>query len=320
MKILVTGSSGFIGFHLVNKILEKYNIDTVFGIDNMNSYYDKSLKLDRTNILIDKYKSKYVFICEDICDYNKIDSIVEQSDVVVNLAAQAGVRHSFLKPYEYIHSNIDGFFNVLDACRRHKKKLVYASSSSVYGKNKIPWSEDQIVDTPLSLYASTKISNEIISNSYFNMYNYMDITGLRFFTVWGTFGRPDMSIWLWTKAILNNEPIKLFNYGNHHRDYTHIDDITDGVISSIFKDYEPSAKIYNLGNNKSIKIEEVISLISTYTNIKPIIEYLPIQPGDVEKTYANIDKANKDLGFEPKISVENNIGEFIDWYKNYRIQ
>lgn len=315
MKILITGSAGFIGFHLAHRLL-KYEAENirVIGIDNINSYYDRSLKISRIKIL-NNYKYFY-FINDDICN-DAINTYIENSDIVINLAAQAGVRHSFIKPHDYIHSNIDGFFNILNGCQKHNKKLIYASSSSVYGKNETPWSEDQRIDTPLSLYASTKISNEMLAHSYFNMYKNLDLTGLRFFTVYGSYGRPDMAMWLWTKAIIEGQPVQLFNNGEMYRDFTYVDDIVDGIISCIDKKFEPNSKVFNLGNNKYEKIKKVVSLIADYLNKEPVIEYMPMQLGDIEKTHANINKSKKELGFSPKISIEEGVINFINWYKEY---
>ena len=331
MKILVTGSAGFIGYHLTQFLLNKNHI--VFGLDNINSYYDVNLKKSRLSNIKNK---NFVFYKIDLQDKQLIDDLFKKNnfDVVINLAAQAGVRYSISNPEKYIESNVTGFINLLEACRTYKiENFIYASSSSVYGMNSlIPFSEDDEVNHPISLYAATKKSNELMAHTYSHLFN-IPSTGLRFFTVYGPWGRPDMAYFSFTKAILENKPIKVFNNGNMMRDFTYIDDIIEG-ISKVIEDpslpnkawnrESPMAstssapyRILNLGNSKPIYLSRFIESIEKATNKKAIIEYLPMQPGDVEKTYANMEKMENQYKFKPKTQIEDGIREFVDWYRNY---
>ena len=314
MRILVTGSSGFIGFHLCKSLLEK-NFK-VFGIDSMNNYYDIKLKKARLNIL-KKYKN-FVFKKLKIEDKLEVTRIFESysPEFVVNLAAQAGVRYSLKNPYAYIDSNLVGFLNLLEISKEIKVNgFIYASSSSVYGGNKkIPFKIHDRVDNPISLYGATKKANELIAKSYSNMFG-LHTTGLRFFTVYGPWGRPDMAMFIFTKKILNNKPIPVFNHGKMKRDFTFIEDIISGIESSIEKNYK--CEIFNLGNNKSEKLMDIVHLIEKNLNKKAIIEFLPMQPGDVRESFADIDYTKQKLNYNPKTSVEQGIPQFIEWYKEY---
>ncbi|MCG1011514.1 NAD-dependent epimerase [Tepidanaerobacter sp. GT38] len=329
---LVTGAAGFIGFHLSKRLLNEGC--KVVGLDNLNEYYDVNLKKARLNIL--KQEENFQFVYANLEDKEAIDSTFKdyRIDIVVNLAAQAGVRYSLKDPYTYINSNIYGFMNILEACRHNNvEHLVYASSSSVYGSNeKMPFSTSDNVDHPVSLYAATKKSNELMAHVYSHLYN-IPTTGLRFFTVYGPWGRPDMALFIFTKAILNNEPIKVFNYGKMERDFTYIDDIIEGVIRVISnppkpnKNYDklnpnPSTsyapyKIYNIGNNKPVQLMEFIETLEKHLGKKAQKEYLPLQAGDVPKTYADVDDLIRDVGFKPDTNIDEGIGKFVEWYKEY---
>ena len=332
MNILVTGSAGFIGSHLAQKLLERE--DTVIGIDNHNDYYDIKLKEDRLNQFIDN--KNYTHYRCDIADKNEIEKIFKEHKPkkVINLAAQAGVRYSIENPHSYIDSNIVGFTNILEACRHNKvSHLVYASSSSVYGaNNKMPFSIHDNVDHPLSLYAASKKANELFAHTYSNLYQ-LPTTGLRFFTVYGPWGRPDMALFKFTKAILNNEPIQVFNYGNHKRDFTYVDDIVEGVIRVLDKPAEPNTewtgkapdsgssfapwRVYNIGNNNPIELNDYISAIEDATGVIAKKEFLPLQPGDVPETYADISDLEEFFEYKPTTKVEDGIKNFVEWYKSY---
>lgn len=317
--ILVTGSAGFIGFSVAKKLL-----DTgvkVIGIDNLNDYYDVKLKQDRNKIL-KKYKN-YKFYKDDLSDTKFVKKVFANNtttklriDKVCHLAAQPGVRYSLTNPKAYIQSNLVGFANIIEEVRQHKiKDFVYASSSSIYGKNeKIPFSVEDRVDCPISLYAATKKSNELIAHVYHHLYG-INCTGLRLFTVYGPYGRPDMSPILFTKAIFNNEEIKVFNYGKMQRDFTYIDDIVEGVISALANPYP--YKIFNLGNNKPVKLEYFIELLEKNIGKAAKKKPMPIQPGDVVNTYADIKQSQQKLGFNPQTSIEEGVKKFIAWYKEY---
>tara|TARA_B100000579_G_scaffold141450_1_gene114884 strand:- start:301 stop:1302 length:1002 start_codon:yes stop_codon:yes gene_type:complete len=330
MKILVTGAAGFIGYHLVQSLLKDDH--EIIGLDNFNSYYDVNLKRARINQIHNKKFSMFEI---DLVDNKSLESLFKKNDfdVVVNLAAQAGVRYSLTNPEKYIESNIIGFTNILEACRHNKiPNLVYASSSSVYGMNsEVPFDEDHSVDHPVSLYAATKRSNELMAHTYSHLFD-LPTTGLRFFTVYGPWGRPDMALFLFTKAILDEEPIQVFNDGKMIRDFTYIDDIVSGVKGAILNSskvtesdnvkLKPSIssapyRIFNLGNNQPVTLENFINAIETSTGKKAIKEYLPMQPGDVKKTFANIDKAVESLGFVPSTSIEEGVKKFVDWYIEY---
>lgn len=312
--ILVTGSAGFIGFHVTKKLLDMGV--RVIGLDNLNNYYDVKLKKDRNSIL-KKYK-KYKFYQGDLKNLNFIKKIFNNHDInkICHLAAQAGVRYSLLNPHIYIQSNIVGFTNLIDEAKNHKvKDFIYASSSSIYGNNKkIPFSVKDNVDHPISLYAASKKSNELIAHTYHHLYG-MNCTGLRFFTVYGPYGRPDMASFIFTKAILKNQPIKVFNFGKMKRDFTYIDDIVSGVIAALHHSYP--YEIFNLGNNRPIELEHFIKLLEKNIGKKAKKEMLPIQAGDVPKTFADIKNSRRKLNFSPKTPVEKGLKKFIAWYKEY---
>jgi UDP-glucuronate 4-epimerase len=335
MKILVTGAAGFIGFHTCLKLVNQGH--EVYGIDNINDYYDPKLKFDRLNELgfneaetnlfkneVQSTKFRYLHFSRiDLVDGESIDNLFkqEQFEVVCNLAAQAGVRYSIENPKAYIDSNIVGFLNILEGCRNHKvKHLVYASSSSVYGENKkVPFETTDNVDHPISLYAATKKSNELMSHTYGHLYGFKT-TGLRFFTVYGPWGRPDMAYYLFTEAISNDKPIKVFNNGQMERDFTYIDDIVNGVTKIIEKNIHSREhyKIYNIGNNKTESLQNFIATIEKAIGKKAIKEMYPMQQGDVPKTSAEINQLIKDYKYKPKTPINKGIKEFIKWYKNYK--
>jgi len=332
MNILVTGAAGFIGYHLCKRLLDVGHV--VFGVDNMSTYYDVKLKNDRLFKLVGY--QHFTFKKLDISDIPSIEWLFESNsfDVVVNLAAQAGVRYSITNPAPYIRSNILGFVNILEGCRYSNiKHLVFASSSSVYGANtRMPFSVHNNVDHPVSLYAATKKSDELMAHSYSHLYK-LPCTGLRFFTVYGPYGRPDMALFLFTKAILEGKPIQVFNNGNMKRDFTYIDDIIEGVVRVIHKIPEPNPewsgdnpdpgtsytpyKIYNIGNNNPVGLMKFISIIEDNLGIEAIKEFQPLQQGDVVSTYADIDDLMKDVGFKPSTQLEEGIRKFIDWYLIY---
>ena len=309
MRILITGSAGFIGYHL-SKLLVNDGYE-VLGIDNINNYYDVSLKKDRLKKLINLKNFK--FIESDINDRNKLSEVFKSfsPNKVVNLAAQPGVRYSLKNPYAYIDSNVSGFLNVIELCKINEVEgFVYASSSSVYGNQKSSHSK---IDKPISLYGATKRSNELIAYSYSHLYG-MNTTGLRYFTVYGTWYRPDMAIYIFTKNIIDGIPITVFNNGKMRRDFTYVDDIVLGTKSAIEKNYK--YEIFNLGNNKSEKLMDVISLIEKSLGKKAVINFQPIQPGDVYETCADINHSKK-INFSPKTDIKVGVPIFINWYKNY---
>tara|TARA_R110000796_G_scaffold252631_3_gene389346 strand:- start:2231 stop:3253 length:1023 start_codon:yes stop_codon:yes gene_type:complete len=337
MNILVTGAAGFIGFHLCKRLLKEGF--SVIGIDNINDYYSVDLKYDRLKQLgIEKseakqfhkkanssiYKNSFSFYRINLEDREQLPILFknENIEIVCNLAAQAGVRYSIENPETYIDSNIVGFLNILECCRHHHiKHLLYASSSSVYGLNeKIPFSTDDPVDHPISIYAASKKANELMAHTYSHLYK-LPTTGLRFFTVYGPWGRPDMAVFLFTKAITNSEKINVFNNGNMMRDFTYIDDIIEGIYRIIKSEKntprEQLYKVYNIGNNNTVKLSEFIDEIEINLNTKAIKNLLPMQPGDVEKTWANVDQLIADYNFQPNTSVKIGIKNFIDWYKKY---
>ena len=316
-NILITGSAGFIGMHLCKKLLEKGN--KIIGIDNMNDYYDPTLKEMRLNKLKDF--NNFSFIKEDITNQEALTKIFKKftPKKVVNLAAQAGVRYSIENPDAYISSNVAGFMNVIELCREFKvDRLIYASSSSVYGNNhKIPFSENDRLDNPISIYAVTKISNELMAKTYSSLFG-LNTTGLRFFSVYGPWGRPDMAISIFTKKIINDETITVYNNGEMERDFTYIDDVVNGMTSSLHQ--SKKFEIFNLGNNRTYNLLSMVNIIEKYLGKKAQIKFEDIQLGDVKATYANIDKAKMELSYIPKISLEEGISKFIDWYKKiYRI-
>ena len=334
MKILVTGAAGFIGFHTCLNLVKQGH--KVYGIDNINNYYDPKLKFDRLNELGFSEAESNVFKKEiqsskfnrlrfsriDLVDDAAINALFKNEvfDVVCNLAAQAGVRYSIENPRAYIDSNISGFLNILEACRNYSvKHLVYASSSSVYGENeKVPFETSDNVDHPISLYAATKKSNELMAHTYGHLYGFKT-TGLRFFTVYGPWGRPDMAYYLFADAISKNQPIKIFNNGEMERDFTYINDIVDGVIKIIETNIEQRGhyKIYNIGNNKTESLKKFITTIETAMGKKAVKEMLPMQPGDVPKTFADIHPLKQDYNYSPKTDIKIGLEKFIKWYKNY---
>tara|TARA_B100001142_G_scaffold248010_1_gene247801 strand:- start:3239 stop:4192 length:954 start_codon:yes stop_codon:yes gene_type:complete len=314
MNILITGAAGFIGYHLCKELLDEDN--NILGVDNLNDYYDCKLKHKR----LDQLKSYKNFKFEkiDISDRKMISVAFNRfkPKKVVNLAAQAGVRYSLENPYIYIDSNIVGFLNILELCRLNETEgLIYASSSSVYGENKkIPFSINDRVDKPISLYAASKKANELMAHSYSHLYG-LHTTGLRYFTVYGPWGRPDMAYFIFTQKILSGEPISVFNNGNMKRDFTFIDDIISGTKAAINRNYE--LEIFNLGNQKSEMLLDIIKTIENELNKKALIKFKPMQPGDVKETYADINKTKKMLSFNPKTSINEGLPEFIHWYKKY---
>ena len=314
MSILVTGSAGFIGFHLSKKLLED-GVE-VIGYDSVNNYYDPTLKEARLKIL-QKFNN-FTFYRKNLCDFDALELVFKNHSIkkVCNLAAQAGVRYSIINPFAYQKSNMEGFLNIIELSKRAKiENFVYASSSSVYGKNKkLPFSISDNVDHPISLYAASKKANELIAHTYSHLYE-LPTTGLRFFTVYGPYGRPDMALFIFTKKILAGDPIEVYNHGNMKRDFTYIDDIVNGVISALNHpfDYE----VFNLGNHRSENLMDFIGLIEKNLHKKAEINFQPIQPGDVPETFADIDHAREKLGFEPTTTIEAGIKRFVDWYKNY---
>jgi UDP-glucuronate 4-epimerase len=335
MRILVTGSAGFIGSALSIELLRLGH--QVFGVDNHNDYYDPKLKDNRLARHLNHKNYDHNKI--DIEDSEAITNLFRknQFDAVVNLAAQAGVRYSIENPMAYINTNIVGFCNILECCRHNNvKHLVYASSSSVYGSNtKMPFSIHENVDHPLSLYAATKKSNELMAHTYSHLYG-MSTTGLRFFTVYGPWGRPDMALFKFTKAILKGEKIQVFNYGNHRRDFTYIDDIVEGIIRVLNVPATPNPswdgdnpdsgtssapwRVYNIGNNSPVELMEYIEAIEDALGLKADKELLPLQPGDVPDTYANVDDLIADFDYKPSMSVKDGVKNFVDWYRdNYKL-
>jgi len=332
MNVLVTGCAGFIGSYVAKKLLERG--DTVYGIDNLNDYYDVNLKLARLEQI--KSHGSFTFNQFDITNYDEITSLFKdyKIDRVIHLAAQAGVRYSLENPFAYIDANIQGFINILEACRySNVEHLVYASSSSVYGANtSMPFSVHDNIDHPLSLYAATKKSNELMAHTYSYLYQ-LPTTGLRFFTVYGPWGRPDMSLFMFTKNIIEGKPIDVFNNGHHARDFTYIDDIVSGVVSvcdrvaTINEEWssdEPDPgtskapyRLYNIGNNQPVQLMDYIHLIEDKIGRKAEINFLPLQPGDVPKTYADIDDIERDVNYRPSTPIEKGIANFVDWYKDY---
>ncbi|SDN84672.1 UDP-glucuronate 4-epimerase [Desulfonauticus submarinus] len=331
MKVLITGVAGFIGFHLAKRFLQE-DIKVV-GLDNLNDYYSVELKKDR---LAQLKSPQFQFYHLDLADDSSLEQLFqkEQPTHVINMAAQAGVRYSIINPKSYVQSNLVGFANLLECCRHFKiKHLVFASSSSVYGLNtKMPFSIHHNVDHPISLYAASKKANELMAHTYAYLYN-LPCTGLRFFTVYGPWGRPDMALFLFTKAILEQKPIKVFNHGKMERDFTYIDDIVEGVFRLTSHLPKPNPnwngnnpdpgtsvapyKIYNIGNNNPVPLMTFIEAIENALGQKAIKEFLPLQPGDVPKTFADIDDLVQDVGFAPKTPIQEGIQKFIHWYKNY---
>lgn len=336
MKVLVTGAAGFIGYHLAEQLL--LNGYTVVGLDNLNDYYDVNLKLGRLQQLGieessfaynqpyqgQKHHQQFTFYKLHLADREAIDALFQsqQFDLVCHLAAQAGVRYSLEQPFAYLDSNINGFLTILEGCRNYEvNKLIYASSSSVYGLNeKVPFSTSDTVDHPISLYAATKKSNELMAHTYSHLFGIQTI-GLRFFTVYGPWGRPDMAMFLFTDAILHDKPIKVFNHGNLSRDFTYIDDIVGG-ITKIISAFEAGMiatryKVYNIGNSAPVKLLDFIEAIEEVTGKKAIKEWLPMQPGDVEQTWADVDDLIKDFKYNPNTPIKVGVTAFVQWYKQY---
>lgn len=331
-KILVTGAAGFIGFHLAQRLLERG--DQVVGLDNLNDYYDVSLKQARLGRL--EGRSGFTFVRGDLADREAMARLFAEQgfDKVVNLAAQAGVRYSLVNPHAYIDSNISGFMNILEGCRHNGvRHLVYASSSSVYGANtRMPFSVHHNVDHPVSLYAATKKANELMAHTYASLYK-LPCTGLRFFTVYGPWGRPDMALFLFTRAILEGKPIDVYNQGKMRRDFTYIDDIVEGVIRVTDLTPEPNpawsgdqpdpgtsyapCRIYNIGNNSPVELLRFIEVLEEKLGRKAIRNLMPIQPGDVPATCADVDDLMRDAGFAPKTTIEEGISKFVEWYRGY---
>ena len=332
MKILITGAAGFIGFHLAKRFAAAGA--EVFGIDNLNDYYSVELKKDRLRQL--ETEQNFRFEAVDLADGESLNELFKAFGFthVVNLAAQAGVRYSLINPKSYINSNIVGFANLLECCRHNEvQHLVYASSSSVYGLNtSMPFSVHDNVDHPVSLYAASKKSNELMAHTYSYLYK-LPTTGLRFFTVYGPWGRPDMALYLFTKAICEGKPINVFNHGKMRRDFTYIDDIVEGVFRVVHRIPEPNPdwvgnapdpssspapyKIYNIGNNNTVELERFITVLEDALGRKAVRNYMDLQPGDVPATYADVDDLIKDVGFKPSTTIEEGIERFIAWYKDY---
>jgi UDP-glucuronate 4-epimerase len=332
MKILVTGAAGFIGFHVSKYLLDRG--DEVVGIDNLNSYYDVQLKHDRLKVLFDNPHFKFSLI--DLASRGEIEQLFAEikPDKIVHLGAQVGVRYSLQNPYAYLDSNLVGFMNILEGCRQWQPQhLVFASSSSVYGANtSMPFSIHDTVDHPISFYAATKKANELMAHSYSHLYK-IPVTGLRFFTVYGPWGRPDMATYLFTKAIFNDSPIDVFNYGKMKRDFTYIDDIVAGIIKVLDNPAQPNLnwsgsnpdpatsmapyQIYNIGNNQSVELGRFIEVLEKAIGKEAKKNFLPLQPGDVLETYANIDDLAKDVDFKPQVPIEVGIPKFVAWYRDY---
>ena len=332
MKILVTGAAGFIGFHTSKQLLDRG--DTVVGLDNFNDYYDVALKEGRAEMLAayDNFKMARI----DLADRSAMEALFaeEKFDKVVNLAAQAGVRYSIENPHSYIDSNIVGFVNILEGCRHNDvKHLVYASSSSVYGANTtMPFSVHQNVDHPLALYGATKKANELMAHTYSNLYN-LPTTGLRFFTVYGPYGRPDMALFLFTKNIIEDKPIDVFNFGKHRRDFTYIDDIVEGVVRTMDHTAEPNEdwdpanpdpgtsmapyRLYNIGNQQPVELMDYIGAIEKTLGKKAEMNLLPLQAGDVPDTWADTESLANDVGYQPSTPIEVGVKNFVEWYLEF---
>jgi UDP-glucuronate 4-epimerase len=332
MRVLVTGSAGFIGSAICLRLLERG--DEVIGVDNLTSYYDVNLKRSRLERI--KIYSKYTDVCIDISDRAAIEDVFAtyRPQRVVNMAAQAGVRYSLENPHAYVETNIVGFLNVLEGCRHHQvEHLVYASSSSVYGANtRMPFSVHHNVDHPVSLYAASKKANELMAHTYSHLYR-LPVSGLRFFTVYGPWGRPDMSLFLFTRNILADKPIDVFNYGQHRRDFTYIDDIVEGVLRVLDKPALPNPKwsgdapdpatssapyrLYNIGNNRPVELLRYIEVLEACLGKRARRNLVPLQPGDVPDTYADVESLVKDVAYRPSTSIEHGVKQFVEWYRSY---
>ena len=331
-KVLITGAAGFIGYHLTKKLTEMGH--PVVGIDNMNDYYEVTLKEDRLKLL--QEQDTFTFCKVDLEEKDRIDALFAEHrfDYVVNLAAQAGVRYSLENPYAYVNANVTGFLNILEACRHYPvKHLVYASSSSVYGANtQMPFSTHHTVDHPVSLYAATKKSNELMAHTYSHLYG-IATTGLRFFTVYGPYGRPDMALFLFTKAILEGQPIKVFNNGEMRRDFTYVDDIVEGVARLLPHAAQPNPdwsgdtpdtassyapyRIYNIGNNSPVKLLDFVEAIEESLGMHAEKDFMPLQDGDVPATYADVTDLMEAVGFKPATELKVGVQNFVDWYREY---
>lgn len=337
MKILITGNAGFIGFHTAKRLLERG--DTVIGIDVVNDYYDPAIKEERLTILDEvarKSNAGYAFVRANLADRDAVYGAFAEHkpDRVINLAAQAGVRHSLTHPHDYVESNIVGFTNILEACRYNDvQHLTYASTSSVYGANTaMPFSEHDGVNHPLQFYAATKRANELMAHAYSHLFR-LPTTGLRFFTVYGPWGRPDMALFLFTKNIIEGKPIKVFNHGNHTRDFTYIDDIVEGVIRTSDSAATPNPewssdtpdpatsnapfRIYNIGNNAPVKLSAYIEAIEEALGKKAVLDLLPLQPGDVPDTYADVSELVRAIDYKPATEVKEGVRRFVEWYRDY---
>ena len=332
MTYLITGAAGFIGFHLSKRLLAQGK--SIVGVDNLSDYYDVNLKKTRLSEL--DANSEFTFYKLDLADRGGVENLFSENkfDYVVNMAAQAGVRYSLTNPHAYIDSNIVGFLNILEGCRHNDvKHLVFASSSSVYGANtKMPFSVHHNVDHPVSLYAATKKSNELMAHTYSSLYS-LPCTGIRFFTVYGPLGRPDMALFLFTRAILENKPIDVFNHGRMKRDFTYIDDIVEGVVRLIDRVSEPDPgwsgedpdsatsyapyRLYNIGNNNPVELTKFIAVLENCLGKKAEKNLLPMQPGDVPETFADVNDLAEDVGFKPSTPIEEGIKKFVEWYKGY---
>ncbi|MCK9540596.1 MAG: GDP-mannose 4,6-dehydratase [Novosphingobium sp.] len=329
MDILVTGVAGFVGFSLARRLLARG--DRVIGVDCVNDYYDVRLKEARIAVLAQEGGDRFVFRRQDFADMAGLTAALDglEIDRIAHLGAQAGVRYSIENPHAYLHSNLAGHLNLLEVARhRRVDHMVYASSSSVYGGNtKLPFAVEDRVDHPLSLYAATKKADELMSETYAHLYR-LPLTGLRFFTVYGPWGRPDMMMWIFTKKIMAGEPIPVFNHGDMHRDFTYVDDIVSGVVSCIDNpppdDGQEKAggsvnphRLYNIGNNRSEHLMKVVSLLEAECGRKAVIDYQPMQPGDVPASFADIEAIRRDLGFEPATAIDEGVPSFVRWYRDY---
>ena len=331
-KVLITGAAGFIGFHLAKRLLARG--DEIVGLDNLNEYYDVTLKQARLAQI--QAEPKFSFWKLDLADREGMRRLFKEQvpDTVINLAAQAGVRYAEKNPFAYIDSNLVGFAQILECCRHFKTKhLIFASSSSVYGANtRMPFSVHDNVDHPISLYAATKKANELMAHTYSHLYR-LPVTGLRFFTVYGPWGRPDMALFLFTKAILNDQPINVFNFGKMRRDFTYIDDIVEGIVRLLDRPPSPNTnwsgerpdpgsslapyKIYNIGNNQPIELMRFIEVLETQLGRKAEKNMMPLQPGDVPETYADVEDLVRDVGFKPATPIETGVARFVAWYREY---
>jgi len=321
-KILITGAAGFIGFHLSQLLAKKGT--TVIGIDSLNEYYNIQLKFDRLKILKDI--PNFTFRSVNICDKDALDELFQEEkfDVVINLAAQAGVRYSIDKPYKYIDSNLIGFINILEACRNNPvKHLIYASSSSVYGNTKeVPFSVENRTDEPVSLYAATKKANEMMAHSYSSLYK-IPMTGLRFFTVYGPWGRPDMAYFSFSNKIVKGDTIQIYNHGDMERDFTYVDDITNAIEKLVDlpfdtdEEKEKPYRLFNIGNNKPVRLMDFVSTLEKHIGKEAPKEFLPMQKGDVYRTYADISDLETRINFKPQTSIDEGLGKFVLWYKEY---